>query len=133
MSDRDTVPPIVITLPMVYAAVMDFRGDVLEALEKQREDHAEAISLLFRQGELHKSRIDALGAEVEDLKTGLEHEADERDQRDAEVRTKIHNLRNQVSPLFIEIEHIKDRLDALELSMRRDTELRPPPREDVDG
>lgn len=125
--------PIVITLESIYAAVMDFRSDVFDALERQHEDHAESISLLFRQGELHKTRLDVIDAEVEELKTGLEHEADERDRRDADVRTKIHKLRNQVTPLFVEMGQIKERLDRLELSIRRDTEMLPPPSDDADG
>lgn len=125
----DPARPIVITLEAIYAAVMDFRSDIIEALEKQHEDHAESISLLFRQGELHKSRLDAIDAEVEELKTGLEHEANERDHRDADVRTRIHNLRNQVTPLFVRVEEIEKRMTALEDSVRRDTEMLPPPPE----
>lgn len=84
------VEPIAITLPVIYTAVLDFRAEVIETLERQRADLAEGQSLLFKQTELHRKRLDEHAAELEWLK----RETGERERR---LRTDVEELRRRMA------------------------------------
>lgn len=123
--------PEQIELKHIYRLILQVRKELVEIVMVDRDHWGEAEATLLAQGALHRERLDEHETEIDELKAGLEHEANERDARDAEVRTKIHDLRNKVTPLFADVDELKKRMLALEDSVkapgRRDTEIRPPP------
>lgn len=124
MSD---LPAREITLPVIFAALMDFRADVVERLEAQRAELAEGQSVLFQQAELHRRRLDEHAAELAELKAGTQ----DHDDQILQLRKRYHDLNNRLQPLFIAYEDFGKRLEALET--RRDTQPVPPPTEDPSG
>jgi len=132
-----------ITLPMIYTAVLDFRAEVIEHLEAQRAKTEEAISLLFRQGEVHRERLDEHEAKIENI----EAEAQDLEKRQIAAEKEIvrlrewkHDLNGKLGPLMLAVEEIRsaqvaadEKIADIEAAMRKDTQLLPPPMEQESG